>query len=73
MILVAVALFLEVYVHVYLGISVVYSHFFYIPVVLAAIWYGKRSVLVALLLGIALVAGTYYSTGESIPAPSSGR
>ena len=61
-ILVAVALFLEVYVHVYLGISVVYSHFFYIPVVLAAIWYGKRSVLVALLLGIALVAGTYYST-----------
>ena len=62
-ILVAVALFLEVFVHVYLGISVVYSHFFYIPVVLAAIWYGKRSVLVALLLGIALVAGTYYSTG----------
>ncbi len=63
MILVAGALFLEVFVHVYLGISVVYSHFFYIPVVLAAIWYGKRSVLVALLLGIALVAGTYYSTG----------
>jgi HEAT repeat protein len=62
-ILIAVSLFLEIYVHWYLGISVVYSHFFYIPVVLAAIWYGKRSVLVALILGIALVAGTYYSTG----------
>ena len=62
-ILIAVSLFLEIYVHWYLGISVVYSHFFYIPVVLAAIWYGKRSVLVALILGIALVAGTYYSIG----------
>ncbi len=62
--LVAAALFLEVYVHVYLGIAVVYSHFFYIPVVLAAIWYGKRSVLVALVLGAALAAGTYYLTGE---------
>jgi HEAT repeat protein len=63
LILIAVSLFLEVFVHVYLGISVVYSHFFYIPVVLAAIWYGKRSVLVALVLGIALAAGTYYSMG----------
>ena len=62
-VLVAAALFLEVYVHVYLGISVVYSHFFYVPIVLAAIWYGKRSVLVALLLGGALAAGTYYLTG----------
>lgn len=62
-ILVAVALFLEVFVHVYLGISVVYSHFFYVPIVLAAIWYGKRSVLVALILGVALAAGTYYLTG----------
>ena len=62
-ILIAVSLFLEIYVHWYLGISVAYSHFFYIPVVMAAIWYGKRSVLVALILGIALVAGTYYSIG----------
>jgi HEAT repeat protein len=62
-ILIAVSLFLEIYVHWYRGISVVYSHFFYIPVVLAAIWYGKRSVIVALILGIALVAGTYFSIG----------
>ena len=62
-ILVAVSLGLEIFVHWYLGISVVYSHFFYIPVVLAAIWYGKRSVIVALILGIAQLAGTYYTTG----------
>jgi HEAT repeat protein len=62
-ILIAVSLFLEIFVHWYLGISVVYSHFFYIPVVLAAVWYGKRSVIVALILGSAHLAGTYYSAG----------
>ncbi|MCE5298337.1 MAG: HEAT repeat domain-containing protein [Methanoregulaceae archaeon] len=62
-ILIAVSLFLEIFVHWYLGISVVYSHFFYIPVVLAAVWYGKRSVIVALILGIAQLAGTCYSVG----------
>ncbi|MDD1706235.1 MAG: HEAT repeat domain-containing protein [Methanoregulaceae archaeon] len=62
-ILIAVSLFLEIFVHWYLGISVVYSHFFYIPVVLAAVWFGKRAVIVALILGVAHLAGTYYSTG----------
>jgi HEAT repeat protein len=71
-ILIAVSLFLEIYVHWYLGISTVYSHFFYIPVVLAAVWYGKRSVIVAFILGIALLAGTYYSVG-AIDAGSIGR
>jgi hypothetical protein len=50
----------------------VYSHFFYIPVVLAAVWYGKRSVLVAVILGSALLAGTYFSVG-AIDAGSIGR
>ena len=61
--LVIVSLFLEVIVHWYLGIEVVYSHFFYIPVVLGAVWYGKRGVVVALILGAALLAGTYLTTG----------
>jgi HEAT repeat protein len=61
--LVIVSLFLEVIVHWYLGIEVVYSHFFYIPIVLGAVWYGKRGVVVALILGTALLAGTYLTTG----------
>ena len=62
-ILVAISIFLEIVVHWYLGISVAFSHFFYIPVVLAAVWYGKRAVAVAIILGIAHLAGTYYSIG----------
>jgi HEAT repeat protein len=62
-ILIAVSLLLEIFVHWYLGIAVVYSHFFYIPVVLAAVWYGKRSVIVAVILAMVQLAGTYYSVG----------
>jgi HEAT repeat protein len=61
--LVTVSLLLEITVHWYLGIDVVYSHFFYIPVVLGAIWYGKRGVIVAFILGGALLAGTWLTTG----------
>ena len=42
---------LAVYVNIYLGIEVVYTHLFYIPVILAGIWYGRKAVLIALFLG----------------------
>jgi HEAT repeat protein len=62
-VLVAISLLLELIVHWYFDIEVVYSHFFYIPVVLAGIWYGTRGALVAVVLGAALLAGTYFSNG----------
>jgi hypothetical protein len=62
--LIAVSLLLELYVHWYLGITTVYSHFFYIPVVLGAVWYGKRGVLVAILLGAVLLSVTFLKTGS---------
>lgn len=49
--LVAIGLFLEIVVHYYLHISVVYSQFFYLVVVVAGLWYGKKAVWVALLFG----------------------
>jgi len=61
--LIIVSLLLELVVHWRLGIEVVYSHFFYIPVVLAGIWYGVRGVPVAALLGGVLIVGSYASTG----------
>ncbi|MDD1706781.1 MAG: HEAT repeat domain-containing protein [Methanoregulaceae archaeon] len=62
-VLVMISLLLEVIVHWYLGVEVVYSHFFYIPIVLGAVWYGKRGVFIAFVLGAALLAGTYLTTG----------
>lgn len=61
--LVLASLLLEIAVHWYLGIDVIYSHFFYIPVVLGAIWYGKRGVVVAIVLGAALLVGTWITRG----------
>ena len=55
-VLIVISLLLELVVHWHFGIEVVYSHFFYIPVVLAAIWYGVRGVPVAVLLGGVLLA-----------------
>lgn len=56
--LVVVSVILEAVVHNRLGIEVVYSHFFYIPVVLGTVWYGKRGILVGIFLA-AVYTGDY--------------
>ncbi|MCW7077706.1 MAG: ATP-binding protein [Canidatus Methanoxibalbensis ujae] len=32
--------------------TIIYTHFFYIPIILAAIWYKKRAIYIAILLGV---------------------
>ncbi|WP_165394723.1 HEAT repeat domain-containing protein [Methanofollis fontis] len=59
----AASLLLEVVVHLIIGIDVVYSHFFYVPIVLAGIWYGRRAIPVALGLGLVLIAVTWAQSG----------
>jgi PAS domain S-box-containing protein len=41
--------------------TIVYTHFFYIPIILAGIWYHKKAVYVALGLGAVHVLVTYFS------------
>ncbi len=42
---------LGAYFHVALGTNVVYTHFVYIPIVLAGMWWGRKGVFVAAVLG----------------------
>ncbi|WP_292368230.1 sensor histidine kinase [Methanoregula sp. UBA64] len=49
--LVTAGLILEIVLHLGYGISVVYTHFFYLIVVAAGVWFGKRAVWVALFFG----------------------
>lgn len=70
--LVAISLALEVIVHHMMGITIVYSHFFYVPVVLGAVWYGKRAVLVGLFLA-AIYLGDYFLINGAISADVAGR
>ena len=62
--LVIAGLFLEFYVHYALGISVVYTHFFYLIIVIAGLWYGKRAIWIALFLGSLHIAVTDLITGN---------
>lgn len=49
--LVTTGLILEIVLHLGYGISVVYTHFYYLIVVAAGVWYGKKAIWVALFFG----------------------
>lgn len=66
LVLVGISVALEIVVHHAMGIEVVYSHFFYVPVVLGAVWYGKRAVLVGLFLA-AVYIGDYLVLSGGVP------
>ncbi|HEY3272513.1 MAG TPA: PAS domain S-box protein, partial [Methanocella sp.] len=55
--------FLAIYVNTFLGIDVVYSHLFYIPIILAGIWYHRKAVYLALSLGVLHIVLNYISDG----------
>jgi signal transduction histidine kinase len=61
--LVATGLLLELVIHFYLHITVVYTQFFYLIVVVAGLWYGKKAIWIALLFGGLQVMVAIYITG----------
>lgn len=38
-----------------IGIGEVYTHLFYIPIILSCIWWQRKGIIIALLLGIILI------------------
>jgi hypothetical protein len=65
--LVFLGLDLEFVVHYYFGITIVYTQFFYLIIVIAGLWYGRKAVWVALLFGSLHVTVTYILTGLLSP------
>ena len=55
-ILLAGACILVCYYHVVLGIGTIFTHFFYIPIILAAIWWKRKGLVVAVILSALLVS-----------------
>lgn len=53
--LLAVSVGIALYCQYYLGISIVYSHFFYIPIMITAIWWGYWGLAVAGGLGLLII------------------
>jgi len=56
-ILLAIAIFLTYYFHGILRTGVIFTHFFYIPIILAAIWWKRNGLIVAILLIFVLFLG----------------
>lgn len=49
--LVFFGIILEGYIHFFLGVAIVYTHFFYLIIVIAGLWYGRRAIWIALFFG----------------------
>lgn len=58
---IAASLALAFYVGFIMGQQIVYSHFFYIPIILTGLWYGKGSFCIAVLLSIVYILITHFS------------
>lgn len=54
-ILVAIAVFLIYYFHAILRIGVLFTHFFYIPIILAALWWKRKGLIIAIFLAGLLI------------------
>jgi PAS domain S-box-containing protein len=54
---------IAIYVNAYLDIDRVYTHLFYVPIILTCLWYHRKAVYVALFFGILHVSLDYYALG----------
>jgi hypothetical protein len=73
MVLLAVSIFLTYYFHAILMLGTVFSHFFYVPIILTALWWEKRSVLVAIFLGGLVVVSSLLYRPEILTLNDYGR
>ncbi len=73
MALLAISILLTYYFHTVLMLGTVFSHFFYIPIILTALWWEKRSILVAIFLGGLVVVSSLLYRPEILTLNDYGR
>lgn len=62
LVLIIGCLILTYCVNVFYNLDIVYSHLFYIPITLCGLWYHKKAVYLALLLGLVHIGADYYAS-----------
>jgi len=55
LILLAIAVFLTYYFHFVLGSGTIFTHFFYFPIILAAIWWKRKGLVIPIFLSSLLI------------------
>lgn len=64
---IALVVLMEYIVHYELQVSIVYTHLYYLIIIIAAIWYQKKAVFVAIFLGLLHILVTYSIMGTLYP------
>jgi hypothetical protein len=67
LILLATAVFLTYYFHFILGNGVIFTHFFYFPIILAAIWWKRKGLLIPIFLSIVLILSYFLAPNLTYP------
>jgi len=57
---------LTYYFHAMLGIGTVFTHFFYVPIILAALWWGRKGLVVAVFLAVLLISSHLLIRGDVV-------
>ena len=57
------------FVNVFYKMDIVYSHLFYVPIVLCGLWYPDKAFYLAILLGLGHIGADYYATRTVSLAP----
>lgn len=60
LVLTSLCLFLTFYINIYQGKEIVYTHIYYIPIVLAGIWFYRKAFYIAFLLGLVHLGANYW-------------
>lgn len=58
-ILLVMCCFLTYYFHAVLGSGTVFTHFFYIPIILASLWWKRKGLVVALFVFVPIVSKNF--------------
>ena len=59
-VLLACCCFMTYYFHIVLKTGTVFTHFFYIPIILASVWWKRKGLLVAVFLSVWLILSHFY-------------
>jgi PAS domain-containing protein len=63
----AIAIFLTYYFHFVLGSGTIFTHFFYFPIILAAIWWKRKGLAIPLFLSFLLILSYFLAPKLSYP------
>ncbi|WP_052296782.1 sensor histidine kinase [Methanobacterium lacus] len=65
--LLIISCLLTYYFHFVIGEGVIFTHFFYFPIILAALWWQKKGLIVPIFLTLMLLVSYYLSPNLSYP------